>query len=69
MLLMLLSTRQTARMPTRTAHIARIIDTVEARRRRLYRDALCQLISTRSPIIPLYRRRHRRVLLYEPSEF
>src|SRR5580700_5558706 len=68
MLLILLGTRRTAKMPT-TAYIARIINTVETRRRRLYHNTVRQLISARSPIIPLYPRRHRRVLLYKPSEF
>ena len=56
-------------MPTPTVCIARIINTVEARRRRLYHNAVYQLISAQSPIIPLYPCRHCRVLLYKPSEF
>ena len=56
-------------MPTRTALFARVIDDVETRRRRLYRDAVCQLVSNKSTIIPLVPRRHRRVLPYEPSDF
>ena len=59
----------TTKMRTRTAFFARVIDDVETRRRRLYRNAVCQLISNKSTFILLVPRRHRRVLPYEPSSF
>jgi len=56
-------------MPIKPAFFARVVDYIETRRRLLYRDAVCHLIRTKSTLIPLFPRRVRRVLLYEPNEF
>jgi hypothetical protein len=51
------------------ARFALIIDAVEARRRRLHIEAIRHLITIKSTLIPLFPRRHRRVLVYRPTEF
>jgi hypothetical protein len=64
------TTQNPVLMRTKTAFaIVRAIHEVDAQRRRRYRGAICHLIRTRSTLLLLIPRRHRRVLPYTMSEF
>jgi hypothetical protein len=56
-------------MASPSVRIALIIKAIQARHRRLSIEATKHLITIKSSLIPLVRRRHRRVLEYQPTGF
>jgi hypothetical protein len=58
-----------SKMSIKPAFFAQVVDYIETRHRRLYRDTVCYLICTKSTLIPLFSHQVCQVLLYKPNKF